>query len=100
MRRLTPCCRLDSLACLPNRRIGSNDRPERTDRRAWDRFLDSRLRALAQQASERRDRVAWKAVKNNFKFLSHLDLPGGSPHADVFFYDHDRDVGGSPYVGT
>jgi len=39
-------------------------------------------------------------LEDNFQLLGHLELPGGSPHGDVFFYDHGGDVGKFAYVGT
>ena len=37
---------------------------------------------------------------DNFTVLGHLKLPGTSPDADVFFYDHGGEVGKFAYVGT
>lgn len=39
-------------------------------------------------------------IEDNFTVLGHLNLPGKSPHGDVFFYDHGGDVGKFAYVGT
>jgi hypothetical protein len=36
----------------------------------------------------------------NFDVLGHNNLGGGSPHGDVYFFDHDGDVGKHAYVGT
>lgn len=45
-------------------------------------------------------RIAANAVEDNFQLLGHLELPGESPHGDVFFYDHGGAVGKFAYVGT
>lgn len=39
-------------------------------------------------------------VTDDFTILGHVRLPGKSPDADVFFYDHGGDVGKYAYVGT
>jgi len=39
-------------------------------------------------------------VANNFDVLGHVNLGGGSPNGDVFFFDHGGDVGKFAYVGT
>jgi hypothetical protein len=39
-------------------------------------------------------------VADNFDVLGHLNLGGGSPNGDVFFFDHEGDVGKFAYVGT
>ena len=39
-------------------------------------------------------------LANNFDVLGHINLPGGAPNGDVFFYDHGGDVGKFAYVGT
>ncbi|HEX6332389.1 MAG TPA: hypothetical protein VF129_14045 [Actinomycetota bacterium] len=39
-------------------------------------------------------------VAENFDVLGHVNLGGGSPNGDVFFFDHGGDVGKYAYVGT
>jgi hypothetical protein len=39
-------------------------------------------------------------VAENFEVLGHLNLGGGAPSGDVFFYDHGGDVGKFAYVGS
>jgi hypothetical protein len=39
-------------------------------------------------------------VADNFDVLGHVNLGGGSPNGDVFFFDHGGDVGKFAYVGT
>src|ERR687892_74557 len=39
-------------------------------------------------------------VAENFDVLGHVNLGGGSPNGDVFFFDHGGDVGKFAYVGT
>ena len=39
-------------------------------------------------------------VTDDFTILGHVRLPGKSPDADVFFYDHGGDAGKFAYVGT
>jgi hypothetical protein len=39
-------------------------------------------------------------VAENFDVLGHSNLGGGSPHGDVYFFDHDGTVGKHAYVGT
>lgn len=39
-------------------------------------------------------------VANNFTVLGHSNLGGGSPHGDVYFFDHEDAVGKHAYVGT
>ena len=39
-------------------------------------------------------------VTDDFTILGHVALPGKSPDADVFFYDHGGEVGKFAYVGT
>jgi len=39
-------------------------------------------------------------VTDDFTILGHLKLPGKSPDADVFFYDHGGEIGKFAYVGT
>lgn len=39
-------------------------------------------------------------VADNFDVLGHVNLPGGAPNGDVFFYDHGGSVGKFAYVGT
>jgi hypothetical protein len=39
-------------------------------------------------------------VADNFDVLGHVNLGGGSPNGDIFFFDHGGDVGKFAYVGT
>ena len=39
-------------------------------------------------------------VAENFDVLGHVNLGGGSPNGDVFFFDHGGEVGKYAYVGT
>jgi hypothetical protein len=39
-------------------------------------------------------------VADNFDVLGHVNLPGGAPNGDVFFYDHGGSIGKFAYVGT
>jgi hypothetical protein len=39
-------------------------------------------------------------VADNFDVLGHVNLGGGSPNGDVFFFDHGGSVGKYAYVGT
>jgi hypothetical protein len=39
-------------------------------------------------------------VAENFDVLGHVNLGGGSPNGDVFFFDHGGDVGKYAYVGS
>jgi hypothetical protein len=39
-------------------------------------------------------------VADNFDVLGHVNLGGGSPNGDVFFFDHGGDAGKFAYVGT
>ena len=39
-------------------------------------------------------------VADNFDVLGHSNLGGGSPHGDVYFFDHGGAVGKHAYVGT
>jgi hypothetical protein len=39
-------------------------------------------------------------VAENFDVLGHVNLGGGSPHGDVYFFDHGGDVGKYAYVGA
>ena len=39
-------------------------------------------------------------VTENFEVLGHLNLGGGSPNGDVFFFDHGGAIGKYAYVGT
>ena len=70
------------------------------DRRAVDRFLQHELGRFAAHSGATRVTGQKGPVLDRFKLLAHLDLPGDSPHADVFFYDHGRHVGKFAYVGT
>ena len=64
-------------------------------------LLGARMTAgpAAQRASANA-RSAAPATRHNFRLLGHLNLPGPSAHADVFFYDHGGAVGKHAYVGT
>lgn len=46
------------------------------------------------------DAAARGPVTDDFTILGHLGLPGKSPDADVFFYDHGGEIGKFAYVGT
>jgi hypothetical protein len=39
-------------------------------------------------------------VADNFDVLGHVNLGGGSPNGDVFFFDHGGEIGKYAYVGT
>jgi len=39
-------------------------------------------------------------VANNFEVLGHVNLGGGSPNGDVFFYDYGAPVGKYAFVGS
>jgi hypothetical protein len=39
-------------------------------------------------------------VADNFDVLGHVNLGGGSPNGDVFFFDHGGNVGEFAYVGS
>jgi hypothetical protein len=39
-------------------------------------------------------------VTDNFEVVGHVNLGGGSPNGDVYFYDHGGTVGKYAYVGT
>jgi hypothetical protein len=39
-------------------------------------------------------------ILDNFEVVSHLDLPGRSPHGDITVFDHGGDIGTFAYVGT
>lgn len=39
-------------------------------------------------------------VADNFDVLGHVNLGGGSPNGDVFFFDHGGEIGKFAYVGT
>jgi hypothetical protein len=43
---------------------------------------------------------ASQLVANNFDVLGHVNLGGGSPNGDVFFFDHGGEIGKYAYVGT
>ncbi len=69
--------------------------------RAVDRFLQQQLdRFKAHSGGVRASAANTGPVLENFELLAHLDLPGESPHADVFFYDHGGNVGRFAYIGT
>jgi hypothetical protein len=44
--------------------------------------------------------AASQLVADNFDVLGHVNLGGGSPNGDVFFFDHGGDIGKYAYVGT
>jgi hypothetical protein len=74
---------------------GEQSRPDPLDR------LREHERSLFRRGSPGRSADASQPSQaENFDLLGHLELPGRSPHADVFFYDHGSDVGKFAYVGT
>lgn len=54
----------------------------------------------AKVASATRSSAATPLVANNFQLLGHVNLGGGVPNGDVWFYDHGGSVGKFAYVGT
>src|SRR5712691_11010090 len=81
--------------------VGMGAIPNKPDPRAVERFRQHEVDRFATDSGNTRAAATEQGpVLDNFELLGHLDLPGDSPHADVFFYDHGGSVGKFAYVGT
>src|SRR5918994_5066735 len=61
---------------------------------------DHRDRFLKHERSKVAPGPPSSLVAENFDVLGHANLGGGSPHGDIYFFDHGGDVGKYAYVGT
>jgi hypothetical protein len=61
---------------------------------------DPRLRLVQHESEVVDSGSVSQLVAENFEVLGHVNLGGGAPNGDVFFYDHGGTVGKFAYVGT
>jgi hypothetical protein len=81
--------------------VASANRGETRRHRRQDRSQHHELKgAMTQAAKQFASGPPSQLVADNFDVLGHVNLGGGSPNGDVFFFDHGGTVGKYAYVGS